>query len=61
MSCSFAAAGPAPAQRADTDDHDGGYQRDANLDRPTNSDEERDYADQDPLSDMDMEEDVVAE
>ena len=43
-------ADPAPAQRADD--------RDADLDRPMDSDEERDYADQDPPSDMDMEEDA---
>ena len=47
--CSFAAADPAPAQRADD--------RDADLDRPMDADEVRDYADQDPPSDMDMEED----
>ena len=38
--CSFAAADPAPAQRADD--------RDADLDRPMDADEVRDYADQDP-------------
>jgi hypothetical protein len=56
--CSFAAADPAPAQRADA--NDGGHERDADFDRPMDADEpeERDYADQDPLSDMDMEEDA---
>jgi hypothetical protein len=34
------------------------HERDADLDRPMDADEERDYADQDPLSDMDMEEDA---
>ena len=48
--CSFAAADPAPAQRADD--------RDADLDRPMDADDARDYADQDPPSDMDMEEDA---
>ena len=48
--CSFAAADPAPAQRADD--------RDADLHRPMDADEERDYADQDPPSDRDMEEDA---
>ena len=51
--CSRAAANPAPAQRANA--HDGGHERDADLERPMDFDEERDYADQDPLSDMDME------
>ena len=52
----FAAAAPAPAQRADA--NDGGNERDADLDRAMDADEERDYADQDPLSEMDMEEDA---
>ena len=50
MTCcgSLAAANPAPgpAQRADA--NDGGYERDADLDRAMDADEERDYADQDP-------------
>ena len=55
--CSFAAADPAPAQRADANDC--GHEHDADLDRPMDADEERDYAaDQEPLSDMDMEEDA---
>ena len=47
-----AAADPPPAQRADetNDDHE--------PDRPMDLDEERDYADQGPLTDMDMEEDA---
>ena len=44
--CSFAAADPAPAQRPDA--NDGGHERDADLDREMDADEERDYADQDP-------------
>ncbi len=43
--CSFAAADPAPAQRADA--NDGGHERDADLGRPMDANEERDYADQD--------------
>ncbi len=43
--CSFAAADPAQAQRADA--NDGGHERDADLDLPMDADEERDYADQD--------------
>ena len=54
--CSFAAVAPAPEQRADA--NDGEHERDADLDRPMDADEERDYADQDPLSDLDMEEDA---
>ncbi len=51
FSC-LAAANPPPAQRADAsnDDHD--------PDRPMDFDEERDFADQGPLTDMDMEEDA---
>ncbi len=45
--CSFAAADPAQAQRADA--NDGEHERDADMDRPMDADEERDYADQDPL------------
>jgi len=56
--CSRAAAYPqaAPAQRANA--HDGGHERDADLERPMDFDEERDYAGQGPLSDMDMEDDA---
>ncbi len=54
--CSRAAADPAPAQRANA--HDGGHERDADLERPIDFDKEHDYADQDPLSDMDMEKDA---
>ena len=47
-----AAADPPPAQRADvTNDNHA-------QDRPMDSDEERDYADQGPLTEMDMEEDA---
>ena len=47
-----AAADPRPAQRADEtdDDHE--------PDRAMDIDEERDFADQSPLTDMDMEEDA---
>ena len=47
-----AAADPRPAQRADEtdDDHE--------PDRAMDIDEERDFADQGPLTDMDMEEDA---
>ena len=45
--CSFAAADPAPAQRAEDSD--------ADLDGPMDDDEARDFADQDPPSAMDME------
>ncbi len=55
--CSRAAADPAPAQRANA--HNGGHECDADLERLWIFDEERDYADQDPLSDMDMEEDAA--
>ncbi len=48
--CSFAAPDSAQAHRADD--------RDADLDRPMDADEVCDYADQDPPSDMDMEEDA---
>ena len=48
--CSFAAADPAPAQRADDSD--------ADLDGPMDADEARDFADQDPPSAMDMEADA---
>jgi hypothetical protein len=44
--------------RHSADANDSGHERDADLDRPMDADEERDYADQDPLSDMDMEEDA---
>ncbi len=44
-----AAADPRPAQRADETDDD------SEPDRPMDFDEERDYADQGPLTDMDME------
>ncbi len=56
---SLTAANPAPgpAQRADANDG-GHHEHDADLDRPMDSDEERDYADQNTLSDMDMEEDA---
>jgi hypothetical protein len=42
---SFAAADPSPAQRADA--NDGGHERDTDLDRPMDSDEdsEREFAD----------------
>ncbi len=50
-----AAADPRPAQRADETDDDS--QPDCGPDRPMDFDEERDYADQGPLTDMDMEED----
>ncbi len=60
MTCcgSLAAAdsAPWPAQRADA--NDSGHEHDADLDLPMDSDEERDYADQNTLSDMDMEEDA---
>ncbi len=51
FSC-LAAADPPPEQRADAsnDDHD--------PDRPVDFDEERDFADQGPLTDMDMVEDA---
>ena len=49
--CSLAAA-----ERADA--NDGGHERDADLDRPMDSDEERDFADQGPLTNTDMEEDA---
>ena len=57
---SLAAAIPAPGQAQRADANDGGHEHDADLarDRPMDSDEERDYADQTPLSDMDMEEDA---
>jgi hypothetical protein len=42
---------PPPAQRADETDDD------REPDRPMHFDEERDYVDQGPLTDMDMEED----
>ncbi len=47
-----ATADPRPAQRADetNDDHE--------SDRAMDIDEERDFADQGPLTDMDMEEDA---
>ncbi len=48
----FAAADPPPDQRADGNDDD----RDA--DRPMDFDEERDFADQGPLTGRDMEEDA---
>jgi hypothetical protein len=56
--CSFEAVDSAPAQRADA--NVGGHERDADLDQPMGSDEERDFADQEPLSesDMDMQEDA---
>jgi hypothetical protein len=54
--CSFAAVDSAPAQCANA--NVGGHERDADLDRPMGSDEERDFADQDSLSDMDIEEDA---
>ena len=41
--CSRAAADHEPAQRANA--HDGGHERDADLERPMDFDEERDYAD----------------
>jgi hypothetical protein len=47
-----AAADPRPAQRADETDDD--YQPDRAMD----IDEERDFADQGPLTDMDMEDDA---
>ncbi len=57
MSCfSSEAVDSAPAQRADA--NVGGHDCDADLDQPMDSDEERDFADQDPLSDMDIEEDA---
>ncbi len=40
--CCLAAADPTPAQRADA--NDGGHERDADLDRSMDSDEDRDYA-----------------
>ena len=46
------AADPPPAQRADAANDD------CEPDRPMDLDEERDYADQGPLTDMDMEEDA---
>ena len=56
--CPFAAADPALAQRPDA--NDGGHDRSADWGRQMDADEERDYADQDPHSDMDsdMEEDA---
>ena len=47
-----AAADPPSAQRADVTNDDRAQ------DRPMDSDEERDYADQGPLTEMDMEEDA---
>ncbi len=47
-----AAADPHPAQRADKTNDD------SKPDRPMDFDEECDYADQGPLTDMDMEEDA---
>jgi len=52
--CSLAAADIPPAQHADSDAIDGGHDADREMD----SDEERDFADQGPLTDMDMEEDA---
>ncbi len=54
----FAAIHSAPAQRLMQTLVDNGHEHDADLDRPMDSDEERDFADQDPLSDMDMAEDA---
>ncbi len=51
MSC-LAAADCAQAQRAEASDAD------HDPDRSMDSDEERDFADRDPLTDMDMEEDA---
>ncbi len=50
--CSLAAADIPPAQSADA--IDGGHDADREID----SDEERDFADQGPLTDMDIEEDA---
>ena len=47
-----AAADPPPAQRADATNDD------REQDRPMDSDEERDYTDQGPLTEMDMEDDA---
>ena len=47
--CSLAASDHAPAQRADP--IAGGHAHDADLDRPMDVDEERDFADQGPLTD----------
>ena len=60
MTCcgSLAAANPAPGQAQRADANDGRHEHDADLDRPMDSDEERDYADKKTLSDMDMEEDA---
>ncbi len=53
FSC-LAAADPPPAQRADATDSDDDHE----PDRPMDFDEERDFADQGPLTDMDVEEDA---
>ncbi len=55
---SLAAANPAPWPAQCADANNDGREHDADVDRPMDSDEERDYADRNTLSDMDMEEDA---
>ncbi len=46
------------AATADPNPNAGGHERDADLDRPMDFDNERDFADQGPLTDEDIEEDA---
>ena len=54
--CYIAASDHVPAQRADP--NAGGHQCDADLDRPMDFDDERDFADLGPLTEEDIEEDA---